>query len=115
MTVTLELKPEEVTALHHRARAEGVGIEAVLHALVAQVPPPPAPKAHGTPELRTPEPGMPKLNERQKAAIALMQDWREEDETDDLEELARRDRDLEEFKANMNRWRAEEGRLPVYE
>ena len=110
MTVTLELKPEEVTALHHRARAEGVGIEAVLHALVAQVPPPPAPKA---PEQARPEKGA--LNEKQKAAIALMQDWREEDETDDLEELARRDRDLEEFKANMNRWRAEEGRLPVYE
>ena len=54
------------------------------------------------------------LTEKQKGAIALMEAWRLEDETDDPEELAQRDRDLEEFKANMNRWRAEEGRLPVY-
>lgn len=54
------------------------------------------------------------MTEKQKAAVALMQAWRQEDETDDPEELAERDRELEEFKANMNRWRAEEGRLPVY-
>ena len=110
MTVTLDLKPEEVTALHHRARAEGVGIEAVLHALVAQIPPPPAPQAPAQARAEKRE-----LTEQQKGLAALMQEWREEDETDDPEELARRDRDLEEFMANMNRWRAEEGRLPVYE
>ncbi len=101
MTVTLELKPEELTVLHQRAHAEGVDIETVLHSLVAQAAPPPA--------IEKPE-----LNEKQKAAIALMQACRQEDETDDPEELAERDRELEEFKANMNRWRAEEGRLPVY-
>ncbi len=105
MTVTLELKPEEVTALETRANAEGIDIEAALHRLVAQLmPPPAAQKAREKPE----------LNERQKAAIALMEAWREEDRTDDPEELAERDRELKEFKANINRWRAEEGRPPAY-
>lgn len=104
MTLTLELRPEEFTALHSRADAEGVDVETVLHRLVAQIAPAPAPEAQGKRE----------LTEKQKGAIALMEAWRLEDETDDPEELAQRDRDLEEFKANMNRWRAEEGRLPVY-
>jgi len=51
---------------------------------------------------------------KQKAAIALMQARRQEDETDDPEEPAERDRDLEEFNANMNHWRAEKGRPPAY-
>ena len=104
MTLTLELRPEEFTALHSRTDAEGVDVETVLHRLVAQIVPPPAPEARGQRE----------LSEKQKGAIGLMQAWRQEDETDDPEELAERDRELEEFKANMNRWRAEEGRLPVY-
>jgi hypothetical protein len=54
------------------------------------------------------------LSDKNKALIALMEAWREEDKTDDPEELDRRDRELEEFKANINRWRAEEGRGPAY-
>lgn len=104
MTVTLELRPEEVTALSRRARAEGVDIEAVLHRLVAQITLPPALEAQEKPE----------LTEKQKGLAALLQSWREEDQTDDPEELAERDRELEEFKANINRWRAEEGRPPAY-
>ena len=104
MTVTLELKPEEVTALRSRATAESVDIETVLHELVAHIALPPAPEVREKPE----------LTEKQKAAVALMQAWRQEDETDDPEELAERDRELEEFKANMNRWRAEEGRPAAY-
>ena len=104
MTVTLQLKPEELTALHSRADAEGVDVETVLHRLVAQIAPSPASQ---TREKREP-------TEKQKALAALLQSWREEDQTDDPEELAGRDRDLEEFKANMNRWRAEEGRPPAY-
>ena len=103
MTVTLELRPEEVVALRSRAEADSVDIETVLHKLVAQIAPP-APEA----------PGKPELAEKQKALAALLQSWREEDQTDDPDELAERDRELEEFKANMNRWRAEEGRPPAY-
>lgn len=105
MTITLELRPEEVTALRSRANAERVDIETVLHELVAQIPPPPAQEAREKPE----------LTEKQKALAALLQSWRDEDQTDDPEELAERDRELEDFKANMNRWRAEEeGRPPAY-
>lgn len=104
MTVTLELRPEEVTVLRSRATAESVDIETILHGLVAQIAPPPAPEAQEKRE----------LTEKQKALAALLQSWREEDQTDDPEELAERDRELEEFKANMNRWRAEEGRPPAY-
>jgi len=98
MNVSLEFSPEEAAALTRHAQAQGKDVEAVLHGLVAQIAPSPKPE----------------LNERQRAAIVLMQQWREEDKTDDPEELEERDRELEEFKANMNRWRAEEGRLPVY-
>ena len=104
MTVTLELKPDEITALQNRAQSERVDMETVLHSLIAQITPSPVRQ----PDARA------ELNEKQKAAIALMQAWRQEDETDDPEELAERDRELEEFKANMNRWRAEEGRAPAY-
>jgi len=104
MTVTLDLRPDELDALRRRADAEGVDIETVLHRLIALIVPPPA---SGMREER-------KLTEKQKALAALLQSWREEDQTDDPEELAERDRDLEEFKANMNRWRAEEGRPPAY-
>ena len=103
MTVTLELRPEELTALHRRAEAKGVDIETVLHELIAQIVP--APEAQEKRE----------LTEKQKELAALLQSWRDEDQTEDPEELAERDRELEEFKANMNRWRAEEGKLPVYE
>ena len=103
MAVTLELRPEEITALRSRADAAGVDIETVLHGLVAQIVPLP------TSEMWEER----KLTEKQKALAALLQFWREEDPTDGPEELTGRDRDLEEFKANMNRWRAAEGRPPA--
>ena len=59
----------------------------------------------------------PALTPRQEMAkdIGEMFDaWREEDETDDQEELARRDAEWETFKANMNANRADEGRAPVF-
>jgi hypothetical protein len=37
MTVTLELRPEEVAALEARARTLGVDIAAVLHDMIAQI------------------------------------------------------------------------------
>ena len=104
MTVTLELKPEEIAVLSDRAQAQGVDIEAVLHGLVAQIAPAPPPP-----------PGSPALTDKQRGLAALLSSWREEDRTDDPEELAARDQDFEEFKANMNRWRAEEGRPPAFE
>ena len=80
MTITLELRPEEVAALQNRALAEDIDIETLLHRLIAQSASPSAPQA-----------------------------WREKDETDDPEEQAEREREMEELKANLLRWRAEEG------
>jgi hypothetical protein len=37
MTLTLELRPEEVVVLEARARAMGVDMAAVLHDLIAQI------------------------------------------------------------------------------
>ena len=103
MTITLELRPEEVAALLDRAQAESVDIETLLHRLIAQMASPSALQVRVQPE-------SPK---KQEGLGALSQVWRNQDETDDPEELAERDRELEELKANMLRWRAEEGRGPV--
>jgi len=101
MTITLNLNPEEMRALTDRARAQGVDVEAVLHDLLAKIAPPPSPQERS------------ELTEKQKGLAALMRAFHEEDQTDDPEELDRRDRELEESKANINRWRAEQGRPPA--
>ncbi len=95
MTVTLELTLEETAALENCARAGGVDIQSVLHSLVAQIVPLPA-------------------TEPPERAAALMYAWRREEETDDPEERAEHDREREELKANMDRWRAEQGRPSAY-
>jgi len=110
MTITLELKPNEIAALQSRAQAECIDMESVLHSLIARMPPPAQAKENQKPQ-RTEQM---ELSEKQQGLANLLQSWREEDKTDDPEVLAERDRELEEFKANMNRWRAEEGRGPVY-
>jgi hypothetical protein len=50
----------------------------------------------------------PTLTEKQKAAIALLQSWQEEDATDDPEEIARAEAELAEFKRSLNENRARE-------
>lgn len=101
MTVTLELTLEEVAVLRTRAEASGVDIETVLHSLVAQAASSPAPQVQ---ELA--------LTEKKKGAIALMQSWPGGEQADDPEEQAEREREQQEFAANINRWRAEQG-LPA--
>ena len=44
----------------------------------------------------------------------LFAQWRKEDETDDPEELARRDADLDELKANLNANRAATSEEPLF-
>jgi hypothetical protein len=99
LTVILELTPDEAETLTAQARAQGTDIETLLHRIIAQL---------------TPTTERPSLTEKQKAAIALLDAWRDEDATDDDEELARRDAEFEEFKTNINRWRTEEGRPPAF-
>lgn len=102
MTVTLELTPEEAVVLRTRAEADGVDIETVLHRLVAQAASSPAPQV----------PEQPALTDKQKGALALMQSWPGGEQADDPEEQAEREREQQEFAANINRWRAEQG-LPA--
>jgi len=99
MTITLELRPEEVALLQNRAYAENVDIETLLHRLIAQSTSPSAPQVGERPE----------SPQKQQGLAALSQAWREKDETDDPEEQAEREREIEELKANLLRWRAEEG------
>lgn len=103
MTITLELRPEEVAALQDRALAESVDIETLLHRLIAQMASLSASQAGKQPE----------FPQKQEGLNALSQAGRNQGETDDPEELAERDRELEELKTNMLRWRAEEGREPT--
>ena len=100
MTITLDLKPEEESILAAQAEAQGVTVEAVLRRVIAQMPSPPSP--------------VQEIPEKNKAAIALLQSWLAERDAASPEELRKRDDELEEFKANINRWRAEEGRPPAY-
>ncbi len=98
MTISLELSPEEAAVLSDRAARDGVDIKTVLHRLVAGIAPPEAREA----------------TEKQKTAVALRQPYGEPEQADDPEEQAERERELREFKANINRWRAEQGRPPVH-
>jgi ribosomal protein L12E/L44/L45/RPP1/RPP2 len=86
MTVTLKLNDEELYILRPLADAEGVDIETVLHALIAQLIPPSASKRQGNLEERTKE-------ERTKEERA--------------EEEAELRREQEEMQANIARWHAE--------
>ena len=97
MTITLHLQPEELAALDAHAQAQNTDRETVLRRVIAQMPTPPAP-----------------LSEKDKAALVLLDAWAAEDAAMTSEEREQSDRDFEEFKTNINRWRAEEGRPPAF-
>ena len=97
MTITLELKPEEIAVLSGYAQGKTTNMEAVLHDLVAHLPA-----------------ALPSINlgftEPQNKAALLMQEWLAEKDTLTEAELDQNDRDFDDFKANLNALRAEEGR-----
>ena len=95
MTVTLDLSPEQESRLQAQAQTQGKPLEVYLREAIDRLAPP-------------------TLTAKQKAAIALLDSWRQEDATDDAAELARREAELAEFQAGMNANRADEGRPPVY-
>jgi hypothetical protein len=59
-------------------------------------------------------PQTPEISDRNRAAIAILQSWRDEDKTDDLEEVRRAEDELAEFKRNIDANRVESGDHPVY-
>ena len=54
------------------------------------------------------------VSERNKAAIAALRSWRDQDATDDPEEIRKAEAELAEFKRNIDANRTETGDHPVY-
>ncbi len=90
MTITLNLKPEVESVFTRKATAEGKPlpeyIEDLLEETVKQEP-----LVYSQEQLA-----------KNQAAIAMLERWDQEDETDDPEEIARRQADWEEFRKGMN-------------
>lgn len=91
MTVTLNLKPEVEAEIAQKAAAEGTGVSDYLEKMIEETVKPEPPAAR--PQTQW---------EKNQAALAVLRQWREEDKTDDPEEIARRQAELDEFKAAMN-------------
>lgn len=103
MTVTLELTPTEEARLAEASRRTGLPPAEAIHSVLAEHLP------------FAPETAPLPLRPRGTAA-ALLRRWREEDATDDPEEIRRAEEDLAELKRNLNANRAATGeRLPFPE
>ena len=93
MSITIELTPAEEARLQAAAASRGVSVtECARRLLTAHLPP----CASGD---RT---------------LELFAQWAAEDATDDPAEIARRNREWEEFRANTNATRAAAGSRPLY-
>ncbi len=91
MTVTLKLKPEAEAEAPQEAAAEGAALHEYISKLIAEA------------AKRQPPPLSPEERHRKnQAALAVLRQWDEEDKTDDPEEIARRQVELDEFKMGMN-------------
>jgi hypothetical protein len=64
--------------------------------------------------ISTPDEAKPVIDAENAAAIALLQSWREQDATNDPEEIRQAEEELAEFKRNMNANRAATGERSVY-
>ena len=95
MELTIELTHEEETRLRELAAGRGVPPEEVVTEAVKRLLPLP-------------------VDQRNLNLVELLEQWREEDATDDEEELARRDQEWEEHKTNMNKNRAATGERPLF-
>jgi hypothetical protein len=89
MTLTIELTEEEAERLHKIAIERKTDEAGAVRELISDVSPALAPE--------------------NAAAIALLDSWRDEDFTDDPNELAQRDADLQELKAGLNANRTANG------
>lgn len=93
MTVTLDLRPEVEAEVTRRAEAQGVALSEQIDRLVAEA-------------IRRQPPIMPLSDkaqmEKNRAAIEMLNQWDIEDETNDPDEISRRQAEWEEFKKGMN-------------
>ncbi|HLK55322.1 MAG TPA: hypothetical protein VKU00_02080 [Chthonomonadaceae bacterium] len=95
MELTIELNEEEAACLKARAQEQGVDTVEVVRSLIAGLVAEQQPTEY-------------------EATRALFAQWAVEDATEDPEKIAAAERELAEFKANMNAHRIAEGRPPVY-
>jgi len=91
MTVTLNLKPEVEAKIAQKAAAEGAEISDYLERMIEGTIKPGPPVVYSQEQLA-----------KNQAALAMLEEWDREDETDDPEEIARRQVQWEEFKRGMN-------------
>ena len=89
--MTLNLKPEMEAEIAQKAAAEGTGVSDYLEKIIEKTVKPEPAAARTQTQL-----------EKNQAALAVLRQWREEDKTDDPEEIARRQAEWEEFKKDMN-------------
>ena len=89
MSITIELNPQDEARLIAAAKAEGVDSAAIVQQLIHNYLPQPKAVINRAPDAE---------NQR---AIDLLRSWREEDATDDEEELERRDRENAELMQNL--------------
>jgi hypothetical protein len=100
MTLSIELTPDEEARLQAAAREQGLDPAICAHRLLTEhLPPLGADAAQASERDRT---------------IELFEQWEAEDATDDPEEIARRNQEWEELKAQMNATRAEMGAEPLF-
>ena len=101
MTLKIELTPEDEAKLCSAARVRGLDPSELARKLdFENLPPVPETGAFEPPD--------------KDATIALIQQWIDEDATDDPEEIAAAERELEEFKAAMNAERVRAGARLLY-
>lgn len=98
MTLTIELTPQEDRRLRVNAEAQGQPIEVYLHNLIEMLPDERAELA----------------NKQYEATTALFQQWAEEDSEMSANEIAEAERELVDFKANINETRALNGERLLY-
>ena len=91
MTVRLSLKPEVEAEIAQKAAAEGTGVSGYLEKTIEGIVVP-------NPATDRPQTQLAK----NQAALAMLEEWDREDETDDPKEIARRQAEWAEFKKGMN-------------
>ncbi len=101
--ITLDLTPTEEAEIFTVARQTGLAPADYVKKLVKEnMPPVPV------------GPEAPRISAKNAAAIAQLQAWKEEEFTDDPEELRQADADMEELQHNLNKNRIESGERPLF-
>lgn len=91
MTVMLNLKPKVEAEIAQKAAAEGTRIFDSLEKMIEGAIRPGSPVVYSQEQLA-----------KNQAALAMLEEWVREDETNDPDEIARRQVEWEEFRQGMN-------------